>query len=139
MELHNWQRLLARRSDQPTSLLQVRLYYCLPLSPANVYFCLLIYSFVQFQGYVNKLRDAFTDLDRLLTIACTLPVSTCECERVFSTLRVVKNYLRSTMTDERLLHLMILGIHSSRAQAINLDDVVNIFSSRFPHCRIILA
>jgi len=47
----------------------------------------------QLQCYVHRLRDAFAELDKLITIACTLPVSTgtASCERSFSTLQIVKS------------------------------------------------
>ena len=38
----------------------------------------------------------------LLRIFCTLPVSTCTAERAFSAMKLLKNYLRNTMTDDRL-------------------------------------
>ena len=40
-----------------------------------------------------------------------LPVTSCEAERSFSALRRIKNYLRSTMTEERLTGLALLNIH----------------------------
>ena len=36
-----------------------------------------------------------------LRILCTLPTTSAECERSFSTLRRLKTYLRATMTSER--------------------------------------
>jgi len=48
-------------------------------------------NLLQLQCYVHRLRDAFAELDKLITIACTLPVSTASCERSFSTLQIVKS------------------------------------------------
>ena len=67
-----------------------------------------------------------------------IPVSTASCERSFSTLRVVKNYLRNRMTDARLNSLMLLGIQSKRANSLNLDTVIDNFKCKFPNCRISL-
>ena len=47
-------------------------------------------NLLQLQCYVHRLRDAFAELDKLITITCTLPVSTASCERSFSTLQIVK-------------------------------------------------
>jgi len=49
-------------------------------------------NLLQLQCYVHHLRDAFAELDKLITIACTLPISTASCERSFSTLQSVKSY-----------------------------------------------
>uniref|UniRef100_A0A3B1JLC4 HAT C-terminal dimerisation domain-containing protein n=1 Tax=Astyanax mexicanus TaxID=7994 RepID=A0A3B1JLC4_ASTMX len=47
---------------------------------------------------------------QLCKVAVSIPVTTASCERSFSTLKLVKTYLRSTMTDERLSNLGVLSI-----------------------------
>lgn len=42
------------------------------------------------------------NIETLCKIACTLAVTSAECERSISRLRYLKTYLRSTMTKERL-------------------------------------
>ena len=94
---------------------------------------------LEFHKLVSRLRDAFSELYKtIISIACILPVSTCECERSFSTLRLVKNYLRTSMGGNRLNSLMLLGIHDKRAEQLNLNTVVDKFGRRFPKCRIVL-
>ena len=41
-------------------------------------------------------KDFFPNIHTLLRIACTLPVTSCECERANSTLKCVKTSLHST-------------------------------------------
>ena len=53
-------------------------------------------NLLQLQCYVHRLRDAFAEL------AYTLPVSTTSCERSFSTLQIVKLYLRTSLGNDRL-------------------------------------
>ena len=86
-------------------------------------------SLLQLQAYLEKLKEAFYELQRIALIACTLPVSTEECERNFSSMRLIKNDLRTVMKQERLDSLMMLGIH---------QDHVNKFKAQFPSCRIAL-
>ena len=47
----------------------------------------------------------------LLQLACTIPVTSCECERSASALRRLNNYMRSSMGKERLANLALLHIH----------------------------
>lgn len=82
--------------------------------------------------------DALPELCKLTTIACTIPVSSCACERSFSTLRIVKNYLRCTMKNDRANDLLLLGIHSDRAAKIDLNNVIDRFIAIHPKCRILL-
>ena len=56
-------------------------------------------------------RDFFPNIRKLLEIACTLPVSSAECERSVSRLRYLKTYLRSTTTEDRLNGLAMLYVH----------------------------
>ena len=48
-------------------------------------------------------------------------------ERTFSTLRRVKSYLRSTMSQFRLNHLILLKLHSQLTNQLDLTDVANSF------------
>ncbi|GBN45585.1 putative ATP-dependent DNA helicase HFM1 [Araneus ventricosus] len=86
-------------------------------------------TLLQLQQYISRVADAFYEMNRLIKIACTLPVSTCACERSFSTLRIVKNYMRTTMVQNRLQSLMILGVHSSRSRKIDLHNIVEKFDT----------
>ena len=78
---------------------------------------------------------AFPDIHATTSIACTLPVSSCAAERSFSTMRIIKNFMRTTMQDNRLQSLMTLAIHSKRSRNLDLDKVVNLFRARHPNCR----
>ena len=50
-------------------------------------------------------------LSTLMTIFATLPVTTATGERSFSSLKFIKNYLRSTMGEDRLNGLAHLFIN----------------------------
>ena len=53
----------------------------------------------------------FESVRKLLQIALTLPVTSCEAERCFSAMKISKNRLRSTMVDERLNGFALMYIH----------------------------
>ena len=49
-------------------------------------------------------------------------------ERSFSKLRLIKNYLRGTMGQERLSALALLSIEAQRAEALDTDKLVDSFA-----------
>ena len=53
--------------------------------------------------------------------------------RSFSTLHRIKTYLRSTMSQSRLNHLMILNIHQELTDRLNLIEVANDFVFEHEH------
>ena len=71
-------------------------------------------------------KSIFPNVHTLLTIACTLPVTTASAERSFSSLRRLKTYLRSTMSTERLNGLSLLYVHSQ--VTITADEVIDDFA-----------
>lgn len=58
----------------------------------------------------------------------TICVSVASCERSFSKLKLIKNYLRSTMNQERLANLSILSIERKVSNEIDFNDVIENFS-----------
>ena len=66
----------------------------------------------------------------LLQLACTIPVTSCECERSASALRRLNNYMRSSMGKERLANLALLHIHYE--QQINVESVIDMFAPFHP-------
>ena len=74
--------------------------------------------------------DVFPNSRVLLQIAATLPVTSCECERSFSSLRRLHSYVRASMGQERLSSLGLIHIHYDKI--INLDDVVDTFAAMHP-------
>jgi len=71
-------------------------------------------------------KSIFPNVHTLLTIACTLPVTTASAERSFSSLRRLKAYLRSTMSTERLSGLSLLYVHPQ--VTITPDEVIDDFA-----------
>ena len=61
----------------------------------------------------------------LLKIGCTLPVTSCECERGFSAMRRLRNWLRENMKTDRLTSLPLMNIHHDIA--VVYDEVARLF------------
>jgi hypothetical protein len=59
-----------------------------------------------------------------------VPVILASAERSFSKLKLLKNYLRSTMLQERLNGLAMCCIEKNVLDNIDLDTIINDFASR---------
>ncbi|XP_065651277.1 52 kDa repressor of the inhibitor of the protein kinase-like [Hydra vulgaris] len=68
----------------------------------------------------------FENIRIALRILGTLPVTSCECERSFSVMRRLKDYMRTTMSEDRLNGLALMYIHQEIVPCI--DNVINRFS-----------
>ena len=77
-------------------------------------------------------EEEFPNIFTLLVIACTLPVTTCENERSNSQLKLLKTYLRSTMTEKRLSSLALTKIHRDIVADLDFDKLVVDFANRHP-------
>ena len=69
------------------------------------------------------------ELHALLKLYMTIPVTTSTAERTFSTMRRIKTYLRSTMTQERLNHSFMLNAHKPRVAELDLKHIAKLFIS----------
>jgi len=65
----------------------------------------------------------------------TIPTTIASAERFFSKLKLVKNYLRSAMSQTRLVELPRLNIEFSTARQGDFDSVVRILRIRIPENR----
>ncbi|KAJ9536774.1 hypothetical protein OSB04_un000078 [Centaurea solstitialis] len=64
---------------------------------------------------------------RLLKLALTLPVATASVERCFSTMKLVKTYLRNRMGDEFLNAAIVCVVEKEALRNVKNDDVINRF------------
>jgi hypothetical protein len=70
---------------------------------------------------------------KLLKIIITIPMSTAESKRCFSTLKRIKTFLRNTMHQERLLALAMLSIE--RNIVMNITDFNNKVIEQFANSK----
>lgn len=87
---------------------------------------------VQVSDILRKLCElgmpsAFPNLYLAYKAICTLPPTSASAERCFSKLKLIKTNLRSTMSEARLDHLMIISCNPDIE--INMDDAVNKYGS----------
>lgn len=74
--------------------------------------------------------DIYPNIYIMLSIACTWPVTSCECERSFSGLRRLNTYLRAAQSSKRLDALAMMSIH--RSMEIDVEHIVNLFAQLHP-------
>lgn len=74
-----------------------------------------------------------SQVKRLTQLILVMPATNASSERSFSALRRVKSYLRSTMTQERLNHLMLIHVHKEKADSLHLKEVINEFVTFSDH------
>jgi hypothetical protein len=73
--------------------------------------------------------DVYPQMEVLLRLFLTLPIGIASAERSFSVLRRLKNYLRSTMGQQRLTSLAILAIERKVSEEVQLTNVLSEFAS----------
>ena len=75
----------------------------------------------------STLPNFHPNIKALITVHCTLPVTSCAAERSFS--RLIKTSLRSSMSNERHTSLILLHVHQDIP--INIE-VIQEFARRCP-------
>ena len=73
----------------------------------------------------------FPVIKRALRILGTIPVSSCACERSFSSMKLLKTYNRSTMANNRLNALAMLYVHLDNHPSS--EEALKRFIAHDPH------
>jgi hypothetical protein len=77
---------------------------------------------------VNNLLSVFPSTAIVLRLLLTAPVTVASAERSFSKLKLIKNYLRSTMSQERLSSLAIISVESEIGESLDYDNMLTAFA-----------
>ena len=80
-----------------------------------------------------------SQVKRLAQSILVMPATNASSERSFSALRRVNNYLRTTMTQQRLNYLMLLHVHKDKTDALDLKVLLNAFVECSEHRNNIFA
>jgi hypothetical protein len=79
-----------------------------------------------------KHHDCFPNATIAYRVLLTIPVTVASAERSFSKLKLLKSYLRSTMTQERLNDLAMIALESDILEKIDYKSIIEDFISRNP-------
>ena len=76
---------------------------------------------------MKQSEGMFSEIDKVLKIYFTFPVTSATAERSFSSLRRLKTYLRNSMSHCRLNNLFLLYVHSAKTDSLDLVTVAKEF------------
>lgn len=77
----------------------------------------------------HDLESSFHDVFTLCLIFLTIPVTVASAERSFSKLKLIKNYLRNSISQDRLTNIAILNIEREKASELEIDKIINDFAN----------
>lgn len=80
--------------------------------------------------YNNRLNETLPNVSIALQILLTIPVTVASGERSFLKLKLIKTFLRSTMTQERLVGLALISIENDIAVTLDYSDLILNFASK---------
>ncbi|CAB4023988.1 zinc finger MYM-type 1-like [Paramuricea clavata] len=75
-------------------------------------------------------KSIFPSIFKVLKLLFTAPVSVAKDERTFSKMTIIKNFLRSTMSDERLEDLIVLAAEKDLTDKVDLDEALKVWASK---------
>lgn len=80
--------------------------------------------------YKHNLANSFPNVATSLKLLLTIPVSVASGERSFSKLKTIKNYLRTSMTQERLSNLSVIAIENEIAGSLNIHEAIEDYATQ---------
>ena len=86
----------------------------------------------------NLLTDAYRIIGLAYKFLLTLSVTHVACERSFSTLKYIKNRLRSTLSQEHLSAFMLMSTEKDILITLNTDVVIDKTSEKSNNLRKLL-
>ena len=86
-----------------------------------------------FKSLLGGQHTLLGEVVKVVQLVLVMPATNTTSERSFSALRRVKTYLRSTMRQEILNHLLVLHVHKERSAALSLASVAEKFVAGSEH------
>ena len=87
------------------------------------------YTPIDILNYIKRL-GSFPNTCIAYRILLTILVTVASAERSFSKLKLIKSYLRSTMSQERLSGLSILSIENEMLEGLEYKNLISQFASQ---------
>uniref|UniRef100_A0AAV2KYQ8 HAT C-terminal dimerisation domain-containing protein n=1 Tax=Knipowitschia caucasica TaxID=637954 RepID=A0AAV2KYQ8_KNICA len=80
--------------------------------------------------YLKSIEGTFPNCEIALRVLLTIPVTVASGERSFSKLKLIKNYLRTSMSQDRLCGLALLSIEKEIASKLDYKDLIAEFAAK---------
>ena len=84
---------------------------------------------IEIQKFLKR-HDCFPNATIAYRVMLTIPVTVASAERSFSKLKLLKSYLRSTMTQERLNDLAMIALEGDLLEKIDYERIIEEFISK---------
>ena len=78
-------------------------------------------------------RPFYSVVIKVLQLILVMPATNASSKRSFSAVRCLKNYLRSTMSQQRLNNLMVLHVHGDVTDSLDLKKAAQRFIKNHGH------
>lgn len=77
----------------------------------------------------NDFSTTYCDVLSACFFYLTLPVTVASTERSFSKLKLIKNYLRNTIGQDRLSNISILNIEKEKTAQLDMSKIIHDFAN----------
>ena len=78
----------------------------------------------------NNMSETFPNIKIIYKILLTFTVTVASGERSFSKLKLIKTYIRATMSQQRLCGLATISIEREEASMLDYEELINIFATQ---------
>ncbi len=85
----------------------------------------------------NCPMDIHSDINALLRVMVTLPMTTCTVERLFSNVYRIKTRLRSSMSTRRHKNLSLLCMERELANSLDNEEIIALLNSKPRRLRLV--
>ena len=85
----------------------------------------------KFQKMSKAMRMYFSEVVILIKLLLSAPATNAVSERSCSTLRRIKSYLRTTMSQSRTNHTILLNTYKEELDRLNMEEVAEEFCKNF--------
>lgn len=84
----------------------------------------------QIFSVLGHMECDFTEVFTSVLLFYSIPVTSATAERTFSKLKIIKNYLRNKMSQDRLKNLALIAIENRAASELDVSELIEEFSNR---------